>query len=147
MKKLLLIPFIIATFGLAVAAIPASVQAQDTGSSKLIQDSQCQSGVNSQCVGTGSDAAATANCETADNCNLVNRYLNPFILLLSVLVGIAVTLGIIIGGIQYASSGGDPQKVAGAKIRIRNSIVALVMFFFLYAFLQFLIPGRGLLVG
>jgi hypothetical protein len=74
----------------------------------------------------------------------VQGYINPFINFLAALVGVAVVISIVIGGIQYSSSGGDPAKAAAAKNRIRNAIVALVAFFFLYALLNFLIPG-GLL--
>ncbi len=85
---------------------------------------------------------------TADpGCTIVTKYLNPFIKLLSVLAGVSVVVGIIIGGIRYSMSGGDPQKTAQAKTIIRNSIVALLVFFFLFALLKFLIPGKNLLVG
>lgn len=56
-------------------------------------------------------------------------------------VGVAVVIGLIIGGIQYASAGPNPQKVAEAKGRIVNSLIALVAFIFLYGFLQWLTPG------
>jgi hypothetical protein len=78
---------------------------------------------------------------TATSCNLIAKYINPLVRLLSALVGVAVTISIIVGGIQYGSSGGDPQRVTQAKNRIRNSVIALLAFMFLYAFLQFLVPG------
>ena len=83
----------------------------------------------------------------ANDCNIITKYLNPFIKILSVMVGIAVVIGIIIGGIQYAASAGDPQKAAGAKLRIRNAVIALLAYFFLYAFLKFLIPGGSAITG
>jgi len=72
---------------------------------------------------------------------LIAKYINPLITLLSALVGLVVTISIVIGGIQYSSSAGDPQAATAAKNRIRNAIIALVAFIFLYAFLQFLVPG------
>jgi uncharacterized membrane protein YsdA (DUF1294 family) len=71
----------------------------------------------------------------------VSKYLNPAIQTASGLVGIVVVLSIILGAIQYITSEGDPQKASKAKGRITNSILALIAFFFLYALLQFLIPG------
>ncbi len=59
----------------------------------------------------------------------------------SVLVAVIVVIMIIIGGIQYSSAGGSPQKTAEAKNRITNAILAFVMYIFLFAFLQWLIPG------
>jgi hypothetical protein len=57
------------------------------------------------------------------------------------MVGIIVVISLIMGGIEYSTSEGDPQKSAKAKRRITNTLIALIAFFFLYAFLQFLIPN------
>lgn len=93
-----------------------------------------------------SDAASLGgNCSNGlTNCDLMVKYIYPLINLLAALVGLAVTISLVIGGIQYGSSAGDPQKVTAAKNRIRNAIIALVTFIFLYALLNFLVPG-GLL--
>jgi hypothetical protein len=98
---------------------------------------------------TSASGAAIIDC-TGDNkpdagCNLFTKYLNPFIKLLSILAGIAVVIGIAIGGIKYSASAGDPQKTSAAKKIIRDSLVALLVFFFLYALLKFLIPGGNLI--
>jgi hypothetical protein len=77
-----------------------------------------------------------------DNCNkFVNDYINPFILLLTAMVGIVAVISIIIAGIQYASSADDPGAVTKAKQRIFNTVVGLVAYIFLFAFLNYLIPG------
>lgn len=73
--------------------------------------------------------------------DLVKNYLNPFIKLLSVLVGLAVIIGIIYGGIEYSTSAGDPQKAAAGKKRIRNAILALIVYALTMSFLNFIIPG------
>lgn len=94
------------------------------------------------CVPVTPDPAATSgNCATATKCDLVEKYINPLINFLAALVGVLVTIGIVWGGIEYSSSNGDPQKVAIARNRIKNSIIALVTFFFLWSMLNFLIPG------
>lgn len=69
------------------------------------------------------------------------KYLNPSIRVLSALAGVAVIIGIIIGGIQYSSSGGDPQKSAAGKGKVMKSLYALFIFLFLFGILQFLSPG------
>jgi|GEM_PF-4203278 len=92
--------------------------------------------------GTCSDPAADPNASCGDNgCDLISKYLDPFINLFSVTFGFIAVASIIMGGIQYASSTGDPQKVTAAKQRITNTLIALAAYFFLYGFLQFLIPG------
>lgn len=94
------------------------------------------------CVVNASDQAATSgNCSNLSQCDFIEKYLNPFIQLLAALVGVAVVASIIIGGIQYSGSAGDPQRATAAKNRIRNAIIALVTFLFLYALLNFLVPG------
>ncbi len=82
----------------------------------------------------------STGCVGAD-CGLIRRYFNPVITFLTAVVGIVATIAIIIGGIQYSTSADDPQKVAAAKARIINAVLALLAFIFLWAFLQWLVPG------
>lgn len=134
--------FTVATQPVVVAANPVS---QFAG---LVDGTQCQGG-STECVQGCSDPALNQadacggqnTCQKGQDCSVFKRYLNPLIQLLVSLVGIAVTIGIIMGGIQYATSAGDAQKAAAAKLRIRNAILALIGFFFLYAFIKFLTPG------
>ncbi len=60
---------------------------------------------------------------------------------LAVGVGIAVVGGIIWGGMIYASSNGEPNKVQQAKLIIVNAVLGLVLFIFMYAIINFLVPG------
>jgi type IV secretion system pilin len=95
------------------------------------------------CPVTAADcvAAASSNCASINKCDLVTNYINPFVNFLAILVGIGVVTSIIIGGIQYSSSAGEPAKATAAKNRIRDAIIALVVFVLLYGMLNFLIPG------
>jgi hypothetical protein len=86
-------------------------------------------------------AEAGGDCSNINNCDIISKYVNPFVNFLAALVGIGVVTSIIIGGIQYSSSAGDPGKASAAKNRIRDAIVALVAFVLLYGMLNFLIPG------
>lgn len=94
-----------------------------------------------------SDALSKANATTdgakAKVC-FFSKYLNPVVNLLSAVVGVVVVIGIVIGAIQYTSSAGDPQKAANGKNHIRNALLGLLAYIFLYAFLQFMIPGGSL---
>lgn len=60
---------------------------------------------------------------------------------LSITVGIAVVGGITTGGIMYASSGGNPSRAAQGRNIILNSLLGLVLFFLMFAFINFLVPG------
>lgn len=90
--------------------------------------------------------AAGKSCDQNADCKKIYDYLIKAADLLSALVGVAAVGMIIFGGIEFSSSGGDPQKVASAKNHITNAIIALVAFLFLFAFLNFIIPG-GLFNG
>ena len=124
--SLLLLAFVVLTVGVAAAtSTPVQAQRSCPDISETCKD------------------PALENCTTTD-CNIFKRYLNPFIKFLTLSVGIAVVIGIMYGGIQYAASGGDPQAVANAKKHIRNSIVAFIVYLFLFAGIEFLVPGAGL---
>lgn len=73
--------------------------------------------------------------------DLFRQYINPFVAFLSALAGIVIVISIIVGGVQYTTAGADPSKVAAAKHRITNAIIALLCLIFLFAFIQWLVPG------
>lgn len=56
-------------------------------------------------------------------------------------MGVVVAISIVAAGIQYGSAGSDPGKVAAAKKRLTASIMALLAYLFMFAFLQWLLPG------
>ncbi len=60
---------------------------------------------------------------------------------LAVGVTLAVVGGIIYGAIMYTSSGGNQQQAQKAMGIIRNAFIALVMYFAMWALLNWLIPG------
>lgn len=78
--------------------------------------------------------------QSATTC-MFGVYINPIINILSALVGVAVVIAIIVGGLQYSAAGSDPAKVGAAKKRITDAIIALLGFLLLYGILQWLIPG------
>jgi hypothetical protein len=72
---------------------------------------------------------------------VIFAYLRIIIQFLSGAIGLVIVLMIIIGGIQYITSAGDPGAVKAAKNRIVNAITGLVLFVLMFAILNFLIPG------
>jgi len=78
--------------------------------------------------------------ESTSKACFFGKYVNPTIKVLSGLVIIMVIVGMTWGGIQYASSAGDPQKVTKAKASITKALIALVTFMVFGAFVQFLSP-------
>lgn len=95
-------------------------------------------------------AAPAPECQNTENqadlekCiegNKLVDMLQNIVNFLSAGVGVVVVIMIIIGGIQYITAGDNPSAVTAAKERIGNALLALVAFLFLFAFLQWLIPG------
>lgn len=112
-----------------IAFLNASAQKQESDTNKAI---------------TNPDRKAALDCDTPEKCIAVNPLVNDIKLAINVfsaLFGIIVTGVIIWGGFTYARAGGDPNTTAEAKKRIRNAIMALAMYIFLYALMQWLIPG------
>jgi|SRR3989344_3374226 len=96
---------------------------EETGSSKwAVFDTNCINGPEG------------GNCTTMDK-------IMDVVDALSAVVGIVVVVMIIVGGIQYSSAGSDPQKIASAKTKIVNALLALLVLIFLWAFLQWIVPG------
>ncbi len=89
------------------------------------------------CDGSGSEAALKACLDE----NPIVVTINTFINMLAAGTGVIIVLMIVLGGIQYSTAGANPQAVNAAKSKIVNAILALLMFLFMYTFLQWLVPG------
>ena len=59
-------------------------------------------------------------------------------------VGLVLVASMVWAGIQYTSSRGDPQATAAALRRVRANVIALILFIFAYAILNFVVPGAVL---
>jgi hypothetical protein len=108
------------------------VNSQDCGCTKANpSDCGCQ---------TTTSTGQVVGCDTTGN-DFIDHYLAPIISFLGAGVGLIVVIMIVVGGIQYSTSGGDPSKASAAKQRIRNALIALVAFGLMYSFLQFIVPN------
>lgn len=90
---------------------------------------------------TGKVPVPAADLQKCLETNPIVSRLNTIVNFLAGLVGIVVIGVIIFGGIQYISAGDNATQITAAKQRIMNGIIALLIFIFTYAFLQWLIPG------
>ena len=143
---LILIFSFIRSFNNSYVLLSSNISPTSTCSLNNGNCASCYNLNGQQCL-TGSSEyhKSPASCtESGKGCSLYSSYINPAINLLSGLVVLVAIVSIIIAGIMYSSSGGDPQKTAKAKSRIINTLLALLAYIFLYSFLQFIIPG-GLL--
>ncbi len=95
---------------------------------------------NTKCAPLGNECNGLSNNACLKN-NPITTYINDAINFLSAGVGIIVIGMIILGGIQYSMAGDNPTATQAAKQRITNGLIALFIFLFLFAFLQWLVPG------
>ena len=84
------------------------------------------------------------NCDaevlTRDNCSIIN-YLVILINFLSALAGIVIVGSIMVAGYQYMTAQDNAGQVQAARKRIILTLAALALFVFMYALLNFLVPG------
>lgn len=83
----------------------------------------------------------TNSLAAIDPNNPIVKDLNAVVNFLSIGVGVVVIGMIIVGGIQYSMAGDNSQATQAAKQRIMNAAIALLAYLFLFAFMQWLIPG------
>ncbi|MGH7234617.1 MAG: hypothetical protein ACREF7_04205 [Candidatus Saccharimonadales bacterium] len=75
----------------------------------------------------GTSVCNDVNTQSSDGGNVVIRLISDAINVLSVLVGAAAIIIIIISGIRLVTSGGDSSAVSGAKSGIFAAIIGIVI--------------------
>lgn len=91
----------------------------------------------------GSSSDFEGDCNDSikpEDCGITS-YIRLFTNGLSALVGIVIVVMVVVGGIQYSMARDNPQAVAAARQKIINAVLALLLFVFMFAFLQWIIPG------
>lgn len=83
----------------------------------------------------------TALIKCGDEENGIYHILGVVLNIMTIGVGVAGVLGIVISGIQYMTASGNEAQMIKAKRRIIEVIVGLVAWGLMWAFLQWLIPG------
>jgi hypothetical protein len=68
-------------------------------------------------------------------------YLRLILRLLSGAVGLVIVAMIVVSGVRYIASTGDPGQVKTAKTQLQNAILALVLYLSMFAILTFITPG------
>ncbi len=117
-----------------------ALKTDDSVCVKLASD--CPSGKvdKNKCLPLGNGCVGKTDQKCLQD-NPIVKDLNTIVNFLSGLVGGVVVGVIILGGIQYSMAGDKAEAVSAAKKRITNGVLALVAFLFIFAFLQWLIPG------
>lgn len=82
--------------------------------------------VDEACKGTQLDSTASADCDATAG-SRVQTVLKLALNVFSFVVGFIAIIMIIIGGLKYITSGGDPNSVNGAKNTILYAAIGLVI--------------------
>jgi len=93
--------------------------------------------ISYSCVGGNATDCLTGNSDVNSILNIIKIGIN----FLAAGVGVLATTMLIYGGIQYITSNGNPQSITAAKQKITNVVIGVIAFAFLYALIQWLIPG------
>ncbi len=99
-------------------------------------DGDCNNGGVKISIGVN----GTNECVGGNGVNPIYAYLRGIIILLGGAIGLAVVITIIVAGIQYSSSAGNPANITKAKERLTNAVIGLVLYLFLAAILRYLVP-------
>lgn len=103
---------------------------------------QCGSGANA--VYTSIDIGCKGkNCHSnkPGGCSALTDMVFAIIRALSIGVGLVIVASMIFAGIQYTASRDDPSAVGKAKERVLNNVIALLVYIFSYAIINYLIPN------
>lgn len=106
--------------------------------------STSSSGFDGDCNNGGVKISIGVNkaddCVGGNGVNPIYGYLRGIIVFLGGAIGLAVVITIIVSGIQYSSSAGNPANITKAKERLTNAVIGLVLYLFLAAILRYLVP-------
>ena len=94
------------------------------------------------------DGQSLANCTNGDNAltsesntNDLMKTLNTIINVVIGVIGFVAVVVIILGGVQYTTSAGDPGKVKKAKDTILYGIIGLVVALLAFAIVNFVLSS------
>ena len=84
---------------------------------------------DSLCSGANLTIGGDANCDTQEGVatDKVNNLITTVINVFSAVVGVAAVIMIIWSGFRYITSGGDSNKVSGAKNTIIYAVIGLII--------------------
>ena len=114
----------------AVSPDSKGVVTLDTGADKPYQ------------CGGGDDAVKTQfNFGCQGKGGVIEDFAYAIIRFLSYGVGLVLAASLIYAGIMYSTSSGNPENTQAAKKRILNTMIGLIFYIFIFAIIQYLVPG------
>lgn len=81
------------------------------------------------------------NCGTATGTNAIANVLKIVLFIMTILIGIVATGGIVYGAVLYASASDNSSQVSQAKTIIRDVVIGLFLYGFMVVIINWLVPG------
>lgn len=146
LKSLLFVPLIL--FGVILAPAASAYASSLSVPTTNMALSQCGSGsekvvtaINFGCTGAHCYPTSDGNGYCSGDHSALVDMLFAVVRFLTDGVGLIIIMSLIIAGIQYTTSQGDPSGIKHATERIRSAVTALILFIFAYAILNYVIPS------
>lgn len=140
-KYLLLVLAFAAVFSLSLVPLPNS-RANAADPVPVSTNGECgvASGLSlpKSCPKYSCAGKSSQECLTQ---NPITQWVVFFINVLGVVIIVGASAMLVYAGVEYISAADNPDRVKKAKQKIINVIIGVIAFFFMYAFLQWLIPG------
>ena len=125
MKRLLILLALVGTTLLVMHAQPAHVFADAISAAK-----------GQACAGAGL-AGADCNASTADSS--ISKLVGAAVNILSIVIGIAAVIVILVSGFKYITSGGDSNNISSAKNTLVYALVGLTVAAFAQLLVRYVI--------
>lgn len=109
----------------------------------LVQDSDGKTAPNNNPSNNSKNTAPPAEAKTAilDGSMGIEGILNMVLLVVTTGVGIAAVGSIVFAGILYITARDNAAQVSKAKTMIMNTVIGVVAYILMWAFLEWIIPG------
>lgn len=124
----------------AVMLFPAFLLSVGATAQTTYVDYLCQGGTKLS-LPVGNTPPAGCHAIGDEDTNSLNDLIATIINVLSVLVGVLAVVMIIIGGFRYVTSGGNSEKVTGAKNTILYALIGLVIVALAQAIVRFVLKN------
>lgn len=132
---------IVAVAALMAFSVPMLMPVAASAASVSINKNLC-SGSNIDVTG-----GSTTDCNATGSGGKVNTLLRNIVNIFSAIVGVIAVIMIIVGGLQYITSGGDSNKVSTAKNTIIYAIVGLVIVALAQLIVHFVLSQSNAVAG
>lgn len=98
---------------------------------------------NQACKGAGLDNGTSCDAQKGDSESKVSGTIKAIVDLLTIIVGIAAVIVIIVNGLRFITAGGDTNSINSARNGIIYAIVGLIVVAFAQIIVRFVLTRVG----